>query len=372
MSDTVIIGAGIAGATLARALAERGIPALVLERATVGAGASGNPVGALYPHVTKYWHASSAWHFTAYAYALRRYRQWSAEGLAFDFTSPGMVKIAMSAEEEIRLRGINTTFGIDPDIARWCDAKELCRLSGIKLTQGGVWFAQGSSLSPLALCRALLTHPDITLVEDCNVQSVTRGAHRWQITTQDGRVFDAARVILANAHAMMEFCPKLPLGVTAGQISFVDAAQVAFPVRVIFCHKGYVVPHASQYVIGATYDRRDITCDVTASNHAQNFAELEVALPGWTSKAAITGGRAALRAATPDRLPYVGALGEGLYVSAGFGSRGLISAPLAAEVLASALCGDMVPLTADVRGAIDPARKRGGTPRAPTPEHSAL
>ena len=55
-------------------------------------------------------------------------------------------------------------------------------------------------------------------------------------------------------------------------------------------------------------------------------------------------------------LPYVGALAEGLYVSAGHGSRGLLSAPLGAEIIASAIAGEHTPVTADLLAAVNPLR----------------
>ena len=45
-----------------------------------------------------------------------------------------------------------------------------------------------------------------------------------------------------------------------------------------------------------------------------------------------------------------------LYCFIGLGSRGLSSAPLLAEVLASQICGDPLPLPVDVLEAIHPSR----------------
>jgi tRNA 5-methylaminomethyl-2-thiouridine biosynthesis bifunctional protein len=76
-------------------------------------------------------------------------------------------------------------------------------------------------------------------------------------------------------------------------------------------------------------------------------------------------GRAALRCGSPDYLPLVGAVDEplpGLTMSAAHGSRGLISAPLAGEVLACALEDEPAPLPADLVRALRPSRF-GASPR---------
>jgi tRNA 5-methylaminomethyl-2-thiouridine biosynthesis bifunctional protein len=47
---------------------------------------------------------------------------------------------------------------------------------------------------------------------------------------------------------------------------------------------------------------------------------------------------------------------DGLFVNTAHGSRGLTSTPLAAELLASQLCGEPLPLTPRLHRALSPAR----------------
>jgi tRNA 5-methylaminomethyl-2-thiouridine biosynthesis bifunctional protein len=69
-------------------------------------------------------------------------------------------------------------------------------------------------------------------------------------------------------------------------------------------------------------------------------------------------GRASLRATLPDRLPIVGAVGgqAGLFVAAGYASRGVVWAGLLGEALADLMTQHPVPLEADLMQAIAPAR----------------
>ena len=50
------------------------------------------------------------------------------------------------------------------------------------------------------------------------------------------------------------------------------------------------------------------------------------------------------------------AVSEGLYVLTGLGSRGIISAPLAAEYLASLINGEPLPIPRQVTDALNPVR----------------
>jgi tRNA 5-methylaminomethyl-2-thiouridine biosynthesis bifunctional protein len=91
--------------------------------------------------------------------------------------------------------------------------------------------------------------------------------------------------------------------------------------------------------------------------------------------------RVGVRCASRDHLPVVGPIARlanladhyvqlqrdqqnaaplplhpGLYVLGALGSRGLCSAPLCGELLASEICGDPLPLSADLLEALHPAR----------------
>ena len=357
-ASVAVVGGGVAGCSMAYALAERGVEVTLLEQRQLASGGSGNVAAALYPQITKHWIAASWWHLTAYAHALRYYRHRCAQGLAFDFTSPGMAKLAMTPEEALRLRGVNDALGLDPTLARWCEATELAALTGLPLDFGGVWFGQGSLLSPKKLCAALATHPRIAVREGCGLEAIRRHASHWHLTTSTGDTLKASHVVLAAAQEAKRFVPWLRLNPTAGQVTEIAADPALAPLRYVLCHTVYVVPFGEGYVLGATYDRTDLSETVTPANHEKNIRALHEALPGWASAPHVRDGRTSLRASTADRIPYIGVVDEGLYVSAGFGSRGMVSAPLAADVLAAELLGEPIPLSAELRAAVAPQRHR--------------
>lgn len=68
-------------------------------------------------------------------------------------------------------------------------------------------------------------------------------------------------------------------------------------------------------------------------------------------------GLTGFRATVPDRLPIFGAtLIPGVWTATGLGSRGLLWAPIGAELIAARLEGEPVPLSRDLAGAISPRR----------------
>jgi tRNA 5-methylaminomethyl-2-thiouridine biosynthesis bifunctional protein len=64
----------------------------------------------------------------------------------------------------------------------------------------------------------------------------------------------------------------------------------------------------------------------------------------------------AFRAVTPDRVPVVGKLADGVYGAFAYGSRGLIWAALAAEMIVAQLEGEPLPLEGKLAAALDAGR----------------
>ncbi len=356
-SKIMILGGGIAGCTLAHALAERGLAVTLLERGDIAGAASGNPAGVLFPQLTKRWAVSAAWYFSAYSFALQQLARWRQLGLAFACHEVGMLRVPRHAEEEKQLRQLTETLGLDAAIVQWVEQAEAAARAGVELATGAAFFPRGTWVAPAELCRALLTHPNITHHTHCAVTSLQQQGGEWQATARDGTVFAAERCCVAAAYETAAFFPSVPLRVAqvGGQISSFAARDVAAPLSTILCHKGYVIPRGDAYLIGATYNHGDPSCAVTDENHEKNIADVKNFLPDWLRGAPVSG-RTSLRTTTPDRLPYIGAIAPNAWISAGHGSRGLLSAPLAAEIIASEICGEVLPITHELRSALNPLR----------------
>jgi tRNA 5-methylaminomethyl-2-thiouridine biosynthesis bifunctional protein len=140
---------------------------------------------------------------------------------------------------------------------------------------------------------------------------------------------------------------------------------------------GFVLPAIRGVSIaGATYDFDDEDPAPRASSHEDNLERLRRILPGAAESIdpAALDGRVGFRAVSPDRLPLIGAFPtenadapknpqlatlarqSGLYGAFRYGSRGLLWAGLGAELLASLIEGEPLPLEARLADALDPAR----------------
>jgi tRNA 5-methylaminomethyl-2-thiouridine biosynthesis bifunctional protein len=142
-----------------------------------------------------------------------------------------------------------------------------------------------------------------------------------------------------------------------GQVSHVPADRIDAP-RVVVLRGGFALPPVDGVcVVGASYDLDDEDAAVRESSHAGNLARLQQILPFEKEVSSENlQGRVGFRVVAPDRLPLVGRLAENLYGVLALGSRGLVWAPLAAELLACELEGEPLPLEAELASRLGPAR----------------
>ena len=152
---------------------------------------------------------------------------------------------------------------------------------------------------------------------------------------------------------------RLPLAKVRGQVTFLPPSA-SRKLDVVVSGSGYVAPLPDGgHVVGATYGHHDDGDDVRAADHRDNLSRLENMLPGFAEglHPMSLEGLAGFRATVPDRLPIFGATAiPGIWTATGLGSRGLLWAPIGAELVAARLEDEPSPLPRDLGGAISPRR----------------
>jgi tRNA 5-methylaminomethyl-2-thiouridine biosynthesis bifunctional protein len=352
-SPIVIIGAGIAGASIARQFASRGRAVIVLEREQPACGGSGNPVAVVRPepggadnpiaefsaagvHWLQHWltqHGASVPH--AFCGAFRMTRDQRRHDKLRDYAS------ARPHDEIMEVSG--------------AAADKLC---GQTPASSGFFLPQAGWLDPVALVHAMLDHPLIRVHTCAEVTSLVQHADdSWQLSLSGGEIFSAAQVVMATAYATQ--LSPLPLVVdrARGQLSVVPE-QADQAIHVIVCRDGYITPAINGvHTIGATIQYDDEDASARRTDDLENFQRLQRLLPDFAEDpGVVSSGRVAWRATTQDRLPLVGKIAEGLSVSVGHGSRGIACAPLCAELLVAELCGDPLPMAREWLKRLDPLR----------------
>lgn len=377
----VVIGGGIAGTSSAHALATRGWQVTLIERhADIAQEASGNPVGVFYPRLTG--HDIPLGRLAQHGF-LHSHRLLQGLGLPHSEYQPcGLLQLGFDARELARCRAVAER-GLPESLAQFVDAEEASAIAGIPLAHAGLFLPSAGWVNPVAFCKALVAHPNIRLMISANAMQLQRHGRLWQVWDDNKLLTEAPVVIIASANQTPNFAQThhLPLEPVRGQITSIPATAASRKLRSVVCTDGYISPMANgRHCLGATFSANDSGLDIREQDHADNLAMLRrmsTELHQALANEQLTG-RAALRAVTPDYLPMAGPLLDaaaiddkpprhnsdpmalpwldGLYVNTGHGSKGLINAPLCAEILASAINGEPAAVDAKLMAALDPNR----------------
>jgi tRNA 5-methylaminomethyl-2-thiouridine biosynthesis bifunctional protein len=385
--QAVIIGGGIAGASSAYALAARGWQVALIERhAALAQEASGNPQGVLYPRLSGHDIPLSRVALDGFLHTLRLAKGLLEKGR--DWDDCGLLQQAFNAREakrceEVALRALPT------ELVHPVNAAEASELTGLEMPHGGLWFPHGGWIHPPAFCRALASHSNIQHRFSCEPLTLRNTLSGWQVLDHKQILAEAPVVIVCTANDTLHFAQTahLPLEPVRGQITQINATQVSQKLKAVVCTEGYIGPaREGVHCVGASFSPSDSDPALRVGDHAQNLDMLRELSPalyqslgGAQLDPTTLAGRASLRCAAPDYLPMAGqlldphALGEryevgsrkspdalpwfpGLYVNTAHGSKGLLTAPLCAELIAALLENEPLPMDSTLARALDPNR----------------
>jgi tRNA 5-methylaminomethyl-2-thiouridine biosynthesis bifunctional protein len=380
----IVLGAGLAGAAACERLCARGWQVTLVERhPEAAAEASGNQAGIFMPLLSRDDNIMTRLSRAAYLYALDYWAGLGGvgEGGIIAGAQCGVLQLARDAAHAQVQRAIARAHAYPVSFAEWFDPVEASALAGVPAPDGAWLFPQAGWARPASACDAMLAACGAGLTRRFGAGSVTleRREGEWTALGPDGAlVARAPVVIVANGAGALHLAQTsdLPLAAVRGQVTHMAAGALPALARVL-CREAYLTPAVNGWhSLGASYDT-DGDPQLRAASQHENLEKIRSLLgePGIGVDAPLAG-RVGFRCVAPDRLPLVGALpvgdgGDGggraerlrdiarqpgLYGLLGYASRGLCWAPLAAELLASSLDGDALPLEAELATALDPAR----------------
>lgn len=348
----VVIGAGIAGASLARAFAALGYRATVVEAEHAGAGGSGFPAALVTPRLDAGDGEIAALHAQALARAGALYAAVPEAVVAH-----GVLQLEQAARDAGRYRKIADQDLWPAGTMTVVDAATASAHLGEGVETGGLMMASALAVRPAPVLEAWLAEADRVTA---SVERIEQTAKGWRLLSEKGDlILTADVVVVAAGWGTAALADDLPLSPVRGQADWVDVKGDALVAPVAW--GGYRVPTGEGFLFGATHDRGRVDTAASAEDTACNLATLSARLP---ETAVLMPGtmhsRAAIRATTPDRLPLAGAVPDrpGLYVLGGLGSRGFCVAPLLAEHVAALATGTPSPLPNDLAARLYPGRGR--------------
>ncbi|MDF1647035.1 MAG: bifunctional tRNA (5-methylaminomethyl-2-thiouridine)(34)-methyltransferase MnmD/FAD-dependent 5-carboxymethylaminomethyl-2-thiouridine(34) oxidoreductase MnmC [Legionellaceae bacterium] len=371
----IVVGAGLAGCFTARALVARGWQVTLLDAApTVGAGASGIKQAVLYPHLSGYASPLSTWMLHAFLFATRTY----AHLLKADMIRGELKGLLQFVFKE---KSLKNWLNIYPALGELVDKTTASQLAGMPINAEALFVPDAGWIDSRILCEFLVNKSGITWQPNITVDKLVYEQGEWCLSGVNAPV-----VVLANGGNATDFreTKSLPLEQFRGQMTAIESTVNTKPLKLPLCGLGHVLPADKDvHWIGASYHGDKLHMMIDEQDNQENIAKLST-LPTqdmWSPRSVTSW--ANIRAKTPDYLPLVGPVPDilafqsqfsglskdggrliekpgvyypGLYICAGFGSRGLTSVPLAAEYLASVICHEPALLSLSTVESIAPAR----------------
>ena len=329
ITQSRIFGGGFAGASTAHALARRGVQVeLNTLTGDVADQTSEIPVAILHGRLSADFAPQMLTRAHAYTYS----RSLVPDEVILQTSAVQLANRHMSAS---RLENVGHLFG-----SRWVQPlsnKECKQLTNLSPSEPACLFPRSVVVDGSALCRFLTTHDNITVV---------RG------DLQEHEIENKTDVIATRTNEpILPIAKELEIADLEGQIDFFSTEDSDACPRMTVVSDGYCVPSQDSYVVGSTYEYTPWS-DGKATR--TNLARLRTLSPSAEFKH-LKSFRAS-RAVTSDRMPVVGRTAHQPWLNLGHGSSGTTTAPFAGEALASLICGELPPGSADIIDALSPGR----------------
>ncbi len=304
----MIIGAGIAGASIAAAFLRRGInPTVLFDPDHIAA--SGNGAALIKPRLDLQDRPESRFFLSSFLYAREIYR----DAARYE----GLVHCPKTDSEAVRLARIAAQMPLGANHLRWTDETLEMDSSLVIDTE--------------AARTSLLAEADVQARRVDSLESLK------------------GPIIFAGGYGVRTLLPNAAFRFSRGQLSWGSGAMER-PVT----YGGYAIPIRGQILLGATHDRienHDTVFDLRPEDDAANLAQ--GISQGLDLDPDVQSFRASVRVTTADTLPRLvrtqtTKAEQDLWILSGLGSRGFVFAPLLGEALVSAYLGEPSPLTGTV------------------------
>ncbi|HEU4510206.1 MAG TPA: glycine oxidase ThiO [Pyrinomonadaceae bacterium] len=347
-AEVVIVGGGVIGLTIARALALRGVrDVCLIERAELGREASFAAAGMLAPQVEADGHdgffalaCRSRDLYPAFAAALH-----DETGIDVELDTTGTLYLALNEHDQAEIEKRfywQTQAGLSVELLNASAARQLePHISN--QTHGALFFPKDIQVENRRLLSALASSCrklNVAIITNTNVESLITEHGRVRGVQTDSGPIGCATVVLAAGtwSSFIQQAPRALIEPVRGQMVCL-AANPQLARHVIFSPRGYIVPrHDGRLLAGSTSEHVGFANSVTAGGINSILAKALEISPD-IADLPIVDTWSGLRPCSADGLPVLGPCDEidGLFYATGHYRNGILLAPVTGELISAAI-----------------------------------
>ncbi|TGK96966.1 FAD-dependent oxidoreductase [Leptospira brenneri] len=377
----LVVGAGIAGASICLALKKRNIKTILID-SDMGPAlhASGNPIGVVYPFLTKHKTAESEFSLNAFLYFLSVWEKFQLQDLVPH--ANGIYFLMDTGSSYDRYSHAISSHQIEDQVAK----EEMEPISGAK----ALFFPNGKSVSPVKLTEEIVSLTNAETKYNCQLLT-------WEESEKDSKILcktsqgeiQCDYLFLSQGYQFSDD-PKsnwLPLKKVRGQILKIPEQSPTNSFGILYGDY-LTAPIQGHQVLGATFDEFKLEPEPRPEESESMWKDLCERLPKLFSEweplnPRLLQTRVSYRTQSQDRHPIVGKLPnlskmdlsvkyqnslrkdgkkikipyfERVGILNGLGSRGLTHSLYAAEILVSSVLEEESPVSEKILKSLKPDR----------------
>ena len=346
-AEVVIIGGGVIGLTIARALALRGVrDVCLIERAGLGSEASFAAAGMLLPQVEA---ATKGDFFTLACCSRDSYAAFATAlhdetGIDVELDTTGTLYLALNDHDQEEIEKgyyFQSRDGLPVELLSAKAAREVEPFISDE-TRGALLFPKDIQVENRRLLSALansISRLGVTTFTETNVDALIIERNRLTgVQTTRGAINCSTVVVAAGTWSSQIKHTHPPIEPVRGQMVCLEA-KPHLTRHIVFSRRGYLVPRRDgRLLAGSTSEQAGFAKCVTAGGINTILQHAHEILPA-ISKLPIVDTWAGLRPRSPDGLPVLGPCVEieGLVYATGHYRNGILLAPITGELISEAI-----------------------------------
>ncbi len=383
IKKATIIGAGIAGLSMAYSLVRRGWSVTVIDRhAGVAKETSGNPAVIVYPRLSVNNDVDTEFYTDAYCYNLYTLEALQKKHRQQFWFDCGLLQLTdkKRISEIIKKFDLNDDYvSIYKELAKGADKKDDQRVyaeyksAGVVLSRVLCDVLKQECGDRLNLVQAEIT--EIKHLDGC-----------WSCLSGEQNIAKSEILVIANGTGINDLglTANFPVNIIRGQIAVFKENINSKNIQKVMNADKHITPSiTNKHYLGATYSRDNANVDINDNESWELLDSINNDFPETLLRGDYCDAWVGFRTISKDRVPIVGAMFDekffneeymdihqgntkknyrsarylnGLYVTAAHGSRGFTSSFLSAEIIAAQIEGEPVPVSKRVMDYLNPSR----------------